>query len=850
MIFSNNLTIKKNKDILRYLILYTLLFALLCLCFFRIFLTGHLSFVWSGDGFFQHLKAYMYYSDWLHRLGHNFLTGARPLIPQWEFTMGYGADCITTMHYYVMGEPLTLLLGFFKQEQVPYVYNFLFLFRLYLSGLSFSCFCCHKGVRSKVGILTGSVIYTFCGYPLIMGMHHPFFVIPMIMLPVCLIGIDNVIEGKSPLLFVLSIFISAISNFYFCYMIILIAAVYGLYCCGVKSGSPKEFFTHIGRLLAGGALGLLMSFVILLPVIACFLSSSRSSVVKHYPLVHDLDFLWKMILGFCSFSDYISQTALGYPLITVFCAIFALLFLKKAKGIRFGFLACLLCLMSPYLGHVMNGFSYSSNRWIFAFSLLLGYTTAFVIEEILSYAKTLSLKKEKAVRILLALSIAVTLIQMDATIQKWFGKERPASSEYVAQDNIMPGIRGTTDRLLSHMDKRKRYSGPRQAVQRNNSILENVSSTSFYWSLTDGMFQEAMSSWGLPYAGYNYCELDGRSVLHQIAGVTHFVTIDRPDEVENVYVPEGFKFDSHYPPFTVYLSKGSHKYGYSYQNRISNYDDLSPVQKENSMLVGAVGDVPLPDLHFQGTDHKVDYQFAGLHDVKINGKRWTVEKKLGQVEIDLPPAQKDSEIYLLINIKYLCLDGIERDIPEIIEIRSRNGNYPLVKYIPLMQDHSIRYIGQDLYAINLGRGEISDVRIVFSRKGDFEVSKLEIIEQPLSDFEDSISRMKKDSLKKPVFLTNTIRGKTRFGQKKLLVIPTAFSKGWKAFIDGKETKIYRSQEVFMGIMVPAGKHKIEYRYHTPFLKEGFLISMGACILLAVWLLLRKRFSNKTGTNPT
>ena len=44
--------------------------------------------------------------------------------------------------------------------------------------------------------------------------------------------------------------------------------------------------------------------------------------------------------------------------------------------------------------------------------------------------------------------------------------------------------------------------------------------------------------------------------------------------------------------------------------------------------------------------------------------------------------------------------------------------------------------------------------------------------------------------------------------------------GWKALIDGEETKIYRVNHGFRGIVVPKGNHKIEFTY----LPESFVIS--------------------------
>jgi uncharacterized membrane protein YfhO len=49
---------------------------------------------------------------------------------------------------------------------------------------------------------------------------------------------------------------------------------------------------------------------------------------------------------------------------------------------------------------------------------------------------------------------------------------------------------------------------------------------------------------------------------------------------------------------------------------------------------------------------------------------------------------------------------------------------------------------------------------------------------------------------------------------------TYFPVGWNALIDGNETKIYRANHGFRGIVVPEGKHKIEFTY----LPSSFVIS--------------------------
>jgi hypothetical protein len=76
--------------------------------------------------------------------------------------------------------------------------------------------------------------------------------------------------------------------------------------------------------------------------------------------------------------------------------------------------------------------------------------------------------------------------------------------------------------------------------------------------------------------------------------------------------------------------------------------------------------------------------------------------------------------------------------------------------------------------------------------------------------------------------------------------------GWKAYIDGKETPIYKTDYFLRSVVVPQGNHKVEFRYEPSVYFTGKNISIGANMLLGVILLagvfgfMKERNKNKSG----
>jgi uncharacterized membrane protein YfhO len=73
-----------------------------------------------------------------------------------------------------------------------------------------------------------------------------------------------------------------------------------------------------------------------------------------------------------------------------------------------------------------------------------------------------------------------------------------------------------------------------------------------------------------------------------------------------------------------------------------------------------------------------------------------------------------------------------------------------------------------------------------------------------------------------------------------------YEKGWKALIDGKETPIMRADYALRAIVVPAGKHTIEFKFEPQVVKTGSAITLVSGIGMLFLLVGGLYFEKKNG----
>ena len=117
-------------------LLYTLVVWVISFFIYYQFAGNGKSLVWSHDGIPQHLNSLAYYGRYLREVLHTIFVEHKLELPMWDMNIGYGSDILTTLHYYVIGDPLTLLSVFVPADKTEVLYEVLY-FSEDLSGGDF-----------------------------------------------------------------------------------------------------------------------------------------------------------------------------------------------------------------------------------------------------------------------------------------------------------------------------------------------------------------------------------------------------------------------------------------------------------------------------------------------------------------------------------------------------------------------------------------------------------------------------------------------------------------------------------------------------------------------------------------
>ena len=370
------------------------------LVFLPFFLWGR-SFVNKVDGMPQYIVYLRYMGQYLRLCAGRILRGDFSL-PLYDFSIGMGDDIGQIVRFH----PLDFLSVIVPSRYTEYLYDFILLLRFYLSGLTFSMFAFYwnsvplTGQKepaetvSSVNVLSGSVVYVFCGFMLIRVMNHPIYAAPFIVLPLLLLGAEKVMRRQGCTLFVFSVFLGFWSNYYFMYIMSAALFVYMLvrYADVIRPVGIKTFTVLFVKMVSLYMLGLAMSMMTLLPTMYRYLASARqeqASETFNMLVYADKRRYGAWFLNLISpFRSSGNGTDLNFAVIVLPCL--AILFTygwKRYRSLKKFLILNLIMLLVPFFGYVLAVFNNENNRWMFLIAICLALTVVFTADSFAGMTK-------------------------------------------------------------------------------------------------------------------------------------------------------------------------------------------------------------------------------------------------------------------------------------------------------------------------------------------------------------------------------------------------------------------------------------------------------------------------------
>lgn len=230
-------------------------------------------------------KQFLYFKYFLHQLFSNgeFF---------WSWKYGLGGDIWGQFNYYYSSSVFFWVLMLFRIDNLHDVLNLQLplsilktFLAMYLTYLHF-----RFRERSSTASILGGLIYGGTVFFALYSLRVDYMAEAFIWLPLLLLGYGRYLKNGKFGLFVFSVFLIVVTNFYFAFISSIFLNIYALfrYFLDRRKYSIKEFFVYYFRMVRLYLLGLGLAAFSFLPAVYSFLHADRFDKEYEIPLLFDL----------------------------------------------------------------------------------------------------------------------------------------------------------------------------------------------------------------------------------------------------------------------------------------------------------------------------------------------------------------------------------------------------------------------------------------------------------------------------------------------------------------------------------------------------------------------------------
>ena len=786
------------------------------------------------DGYYQYSGFTSYYK--------NVLLGNESLFYSFKGLLGY--NFYATSIYY-MFNPTNLLCIFSTSENILEYYTFIILLRIGLSGFTMCKYLKYKFKnQSNLRYIIFSISYALMAYNVCYFFNYMYFD-TVVLFPIVVLGLDKLIYERKNRLYIISLTLSIISNFYIGYMVCIFSLLYFIYNIVIyklDKNIIKDFI--ISSLLSG-----FMCMIIIIPEASELLKGKAllytSNKTEYFKFnMNFLNIFYKFLPGSTSNYD------LKYGMVNIYVSLFVIILVIKyffnkkiSKKERITTLIFILFFLFSISFNLLD-FAWQlfqrpiwyPNRYIFTFSFFL---ITIAMKEITNITYKTNIKENLIIIISFILLTLYSIISLKIhndnlkiisyilgiiLILQYTFFLNNKNAKYLLV--MLFFIEVTTNAIFTlkimgkttTMTQYKTNEEINEKAVKHIKEIENKDNNFYRMELSTSTVHNSPSL--LNYNGINHFNsVKNAKTLNFLNKFNYQVTDDTSVEFNN-YNPyltsllgikyiNGSKDEMYYEnvynenPY-MYLNKDALSLGYMIYNKEFKESNSSYQNTENlinSMLNTDIKRYKVFD-NFNGEDTEIK---------EIDNKKYVISKTSIKIEME----DKASNSMFLIP--------------------SRNISF-VASYSIFINDEEIKDAVIKQSPIFINKGDTYKI-IIKSNLSKTELNSLKWYQIDYDKYIEAINELKKNEFNITKYnKDNHIEGNIDVNNdKNVLLLTIPYDKGWNIYVDDNKVNYDICFDSFICLDLDKGKHNIKMNYVPSGFIVGLIISSLAFIVTIIYI---------------
>lgn len=817
----------------------------------------------------------------------------------YDFSKSLGGEMVGTYAYYMMS-PFNLLFFVVPKTVLPIAIELTQLLKIGLSGLFFSVFLVKQENGRGIKVILFSFCYALLSFSTANMLNH-MWLDPIMIFPLVLLGLENLIRGKSPLLYALTLAFAVWTNYYIAYMMCIFLCLYFVFAFAKMRWPVAMSAAERRKVVAKGflrfalysilAVGLTM--VMLLPNIASLIAS-KGSYADAVTISWAFDYPPQEILSkFLPAAFNYDQVPTGFPNIYAgtICIIGMVLYFLQTRIRAKERIVALLILIFLFLSmnvkaltvfwHGMQYPVWYEYRFSWVFSFFIVYLTyrayrmtsrTAVWKSILLvvlYAGMLAylyLNLDKfdfltpyhligAAVLFLGLlfflstmnrdrsKVAIAILALtflDLTVHTGF---HTGSYNYETLFEFRNFTNYMETATTPYQPKKDEFYRTEKLFMHDNNDAMRMQfyGISHFNSALERRTVELLNDLGFAVTKNSVNSTNGTKFTDALFGVRYYLAGE-----ESLYTRAGEGFDNFKPK--------SHRPDLQdYDFVETTADGLSVYENKNYMPLGVLAEKDAETFESRNRN-PADLQdaFLNLLDGKEETSNYFERLAIDQVELHNVAITSqtenatryrkvDASKAASIDFTYTLPDDASYYLTVSNKLNNKNASYLLDGKTfenKTLGSHRRSQVYNVATNATPGTQQTFTVKL---KQDSLEITNISLFRLDEAGLQAAIDYQNQHALHLTHFSHTHITGTIdATAETPYLVFTIPYDKGWQVSVDGKKVETTETMDAFLMVQVPEGKHEIEMIFRPHWLIEGSIGTAVSVLLLALSIYLFKR----------